>query len=136
MEVPAMRNPRLILALALSAAASVGVARGEVVQDNFLVRNTGDLLALCSAPQSSPLYTAAVNFCQGFAVEVFRVLEAENAARGLQGLFCTPNPMPTRNQAIAAFVQWVRENPNQMAHPPADGIAAYLAHQYPCPPTR
>ena len=131
-----MRNPRLILAFALSVAASVGVARGEVAQDNFLVRNTGDLLELCSAPQSSPLYTAAVNFCQGFAVGVFRVLQTESAARGMHGLFCMPTPVPTRNQAIAGFVQWVRENPGQMAQPPADGIAAYLAHQYPCPPTR
>ena len=130
-----MRVSRLAPALALSLIATVGVARGEVAQDNFLMRNTADLRDLCSAPQSSPIYTAAINFCHGFAVGVFRVLQAETAAGGLRGLFCTPNPAPSRDEAIAGFVRWAQANPSQMEQPPADGIATYLAHQYPCPAT-
>jgi Rap1a immunity proteins len=127
-----MRQWWKLSAAALGIAASFGVARAAVVQDNFLVRDTADLVTLCSAPQSSPLYTAAVNFCHGFAIGVFRVLQEENAARGSHALFCIPNPAPTRNEALASFTAWAQANPGQMTQQPADGIAMFLAHQYPC----
>lgn len=131
-----MRRRYRLLAVAWGIAATVGTARSAPVQDNFLMRNTGDLVALCAAPPSNPLYTAAVNFCQGFAVGVFRVLQEENSARGRGALFCMPDPAPTRTEAVAQFVAWAKQKPSRLAQPPADGIAAFLAHGYPCSPTR
>ena len=103
-----------------------------VTEDMFRVRNTGDLIELCSATQPDPLYTAAVNFCHGFAVGAFNVLYEEEMARQSHRLFCIPNPMPSRNDGIARFVQWAQANPNQMAQPATDSIAAYLSQQFPC----
>jgi hypothetical protein len=115
------------------AALIAGIARAEVSQDSFLLRQTGDLVDLCSAAQSDPLYIAATNFCQGFAVGVFRVLQEEDAARRSGHLFCVPTPAPTRNEAIASFVQWGRATTPRLSLSPADGFAAFLSEQYKCP---
>lgn len=118
--------------LALCLLASVGSAHGAVTQDTFLLRNTGDLVDLCSAAQSDPMYTAAVNFCHGFTVGVFRVLQEEDMARTSRHMFCLPNPAPSRNEGIANFVQWASADPSRAALQPADAIAAFLAQQFPC----
>jgi hypothetical protein len=128
-----MRTRAWVSALALCATLCVGSARAAVTEDNFNLRNTGDLIALCSPAQSDPLYTAASNFCHGFAVGVFRVLQEEDAARRSNHLFCLPNPPPTRSEAVASFTQWVNAKADRMALPAADGIAAFLADQYKCP---
>ena len=118
---------------ALCLAMSAGTAQAAVTEDSFLVRNTGDLVDLCSAAQSDTMYTAATNFCHGFAVGVFRVLQEEDMARRGNHLFCVPNPAPTRNEGIASFVKWAKADASRMAQPPADGIATFLSQQYPCP---
>ncbi|HKM64507.1 MAG TPA: Rap1a/Tai family immunity protein [Acidisphaera sp.] len=128
-----MRIVRWVTALALCAIAAPGVARAAVTQDSFLLRNTADLVDLCTADQSDPTYTPAVNFCHGFALGVFRVLNEEDVARRRRVLFCPKDPTPSRNEAIAAFVAWVKANPAQMDALPADSIAAYLHETYPCP---
>src|SRR3954463_2574444 len=128
-----MRTRAWVSALALYATLCVGSARAAVTEDNFNLHNTGDLIALCSAAQSDPLYTAATNFCHGFAVGVFRVLQEEDAARRSGRLFCVPTPAPTRNEAIATFVQWARGDISRMHLSPADGVAAFLSEQYNCP---
>jgi Ssp1 endopeptidase immunity protein Rap1a len=131
-----MQMRRWFPAMTLCAVVSIGTSQAAVTEDNFVVRNTGDLIELCSATQSDPLFTAASNFCHGFAVGVFRVLEEEERARRSRQLFCLPNPTPTRNEGIASFVQWAKANPNQMAQPAADGIAKFLSQQFPCPRSR
>lgn len=128
-----MRNIRLASAFLLFVVAAPGLARANLTQDSFLLRNTTDLVDMCSATQSDPLFTAAVNFCQGFLVGVFRVLHEEDMARQSRRLFCLPEPVPTRNQGIASFVQWAKANPGQMNLQPADSIASFLSQQYPCP---
>jgi hypothetical protein len=79
------------------------------------------------------MYTAAINFCHGFSVGVFRVLAEQDAAKKSGHLFCLPDPAPTRNEAIATFVQWVRAEPSRSGLPPADGIATYLSQRFKCP---
>jgi hypothetical protein len=131
-EVKVHNNGKL-LALALYIAAATGSAQAAVTEDNFLLRNNGDLVALCSATKSDPMYSAAINFCQGFAVGVFRVLQEEDMAKRSSHLFCFPNTAPSRNETIAKFVQWATADSKQLAQPPADGIAAFLSQQFPCP---
>ncbi len=86
---------------------------------------------LCKATSADPYYTAAINFCHGFAVGVYRVLEAENQAEP-RHMFCASDRTLRRAEAIAAFVQWVDAHPDQKNLGPADGIAAYLQQQFPC----
>ena len=118
--------------LALCLASLAPRARAAVTQNDFLVRNTGELVALCSASRSDPLYTAAVNFCQGFAVGVFRVLQVENAADPAHRLFCLPSPAPSRDRSIAAFVRWAEGSSARAGLAAHDGIAMFLERRFPC----
>jgi hypothetical protein len=92
-----MRVSKWLSGLALCIGLSAGSAHAAVTEDTFLLHSAGDLVDLCSAAQSDPLYTAAVNFCHGFTVGVFRVLQEEDMAKLSRHMFCLPNPMPTRN---------------------------------------
>ena len=111
-----------------------GAARASaaLTRDDFLLRSTGDLVDLCSAPQTDPMYTAAINFCHGFAVGVYTVFGEEEAAHGSRRIFCAPDPQPTRSEAIANFVSWAKADPARLSQPPTDALAMYLAQQFPC----
>jgi Rap1a immunity proteins len=127
-----MQIRSLLPGLAVCLALSAGPVQAAVTEDDFQLRSSGDLADLCSAAQPDPMYTAASNFCHGFAVGVFRVLQEEDTARKATHMFCLPPQTPTRNEAIAGLVQWIRADNSRMALPPADAIAAYLSQQYPC----
>jgi Rap1a immunity proteins len=118
---------------ALLCVAGLASPASAVTQDDFLLRNTADLVNLCSAPGTDPLATAAVNFCEGFGLGVFRVLDETEAAHKRRQMFCMPSQGPTRTQAIMAFVQWAKAAPDRLSMPPTDSIATYLSQQYPCP---
>ena len=128
-----MRSSKWLLGLVLCIGMPVASARAAVTEDTFLLRNTGDLVDLCSAAQSDPMYTAAVNFCHGFGLGVFRVLREEDIAQPSRHMFCLPNPTPSRNQTVANFIQWARADTGRLALSPADGIATFLTQQFPCP---
>lgn len=102
-----------------------------VTEDTFQLRSTGDLLELCSSAPQDRLGTAALNFCEGFGIGAFRVLQEVQSVRGLK-MFCMPNPMPTRNEALAAFVAWGKANPDKLDVAPQDGVMAFLSSQYSC----
>ena len=124
---------RWMLGLGLAAGALPSLGHAAVTEATFQVRTTGDLVELCSTAPTDPMGTAALNFCQGFGVGVFRVLQEEAMAAPSRRLFCTPEPAPTRNQVFASFVQWAKSRPDQMAQQPQDGIARFLSEQFPCP---
>ena len=128
-----MRFSHRLCGLAVSLGVSAGSAHAAVSQDAFMLHSNGDLVDLCSAAQTDPLYTAAVNFCHGFAVGVFRVLQEEDMATRSRHMFCLPSQMPTRNEGIASFIQWAKADPSRSALQPADAIAAFLTQQFPCP---
>lgn len=126
-----MRHKPFCLLVTLFATALPTVGHAAVTQDTFQLNSTADLVQLCSASPSDPMGTAALNFCHGFGVGVFRVLqEVEKAERTHS--FCMPDPLPTRNEALASFIQWSNANPDQLSLPPQDGIEAFLSKQYPC----
>ena len=131
-----MRLKNWLIALGFGAAVCAGSARAAVTEDDFLMRDTNALVDVCSATQADPMYTAAVNFCHGFAVGVFRVLQEQDMAERSRHMFCLPNPAPTRNEGIALFVQWAKADASRLTQPPADGIAAFLTDRYKCPKGR
>lgn len=128
-----MLSRHWLAGIVMCAAALPAAGHATVTEDTFLLRSTGDLVELCSMAPSDPMGTAALNFCHGFAVGVYRVLEAENAAKRMGKLFCLTDPSPTRSQAIADFVQWAKATPAVLSQDPANGIASYLVAKYPCP---
>ena len=126
---------RILLAIPVGIVISLGAQAAPVSREDFQVNTTANLVALCSADEADPFYTAARNFCHGYAVATYRVIAMEQmATRTKRKMFCAPsgNP-PSRNEAIANFVQWASGRPKTMSESPTDGIAEYLAVQYPCP---
>ena len=118
--------------IALAVAAPSNAA--PVSQDDFQVQTTAHLVSLCAAEPADPLYTAARNFCHGFTVATYRAIVMEQmATRAKHKMFCLPANQPTRDQATAAFVQWASARPKTLSSSPTDGVAEYLATQYPCP---
>jgi hypothetical protein len=124
---------RLICAAALAAVAlAPRLAAAAVTEDNFLMRSTADLVALCTADPAEPMGTAAVNFCHGFSTGSYRVLMDVQTARKLP-MFCMPSPGPTRTESIAAFSTWANASPARLSSPAEDSILGFLVAQYPCP---
>ncbi len=123
----------------LSSAASVaalwlgGSQAGAVTEDQFALRSTADLVALCAADPAGPQGTAALNLCAGFGLGVYAVLAEIQSAPRATRMFCLPTPEPTRTEAVAAFVAWGKDAPGTASLPPADGMAKFLMTQYPCP---
>lgn len=121
------------LGVGLCGTLVSGVAWAAPTEQDFQLRTTRDLTALCAAAPTDQMGTAAINFCHGFALGVYRVLQQEQMASSPRSrLFCVPSPTPSRNEAIADFVRWAQATPRVLDQPPADGIAAYLVHKFPC----
>ena len=103
---------------------------------NFGARTTGDLVELCAATPDNSIGTAAVNFCEGFALGAVLVEMQNQAAFRGPKLFCLPNPPPSRNAALGEFVNWARTSPDRLAQSSTDGLFRFLSERYPCPPSR
>lgn len=122
-----------LAAILINVTVASGGQAAPVSRDDFQLETTANLVSLCGASQADPLYTAAQNFCHGFTVATYRMISMEQAAtRTKRMLFCVPSNPPTRDQAIAAFVQWANGRPKTLQSSPSDGIAEYLVSQYPC----
>lgn len=103
-----------------------------VTQENFLARDTQDIVELCTAPTTDPLYVAATHFCQGYLVGAYHYQEAFYNESGLGPLVCPPNPKPSRNEAIGRFVGWVKTHPEYLKERTVDTMMKYLVDHWPC----
>jgi hypothetical protein len=112
------------------------LAAHAATEANFSAKTTGDLVELCEATPDNGIGTAAVNFCQGFALgAVLAEMQNMAAFRGPKP-FCLPNPPPSRNEALGEFVKWARASPDRMSTTSTDGLFRFLNERYPCPPSR
>ena len=117
----------ILLAIALWPLCSEALTR-----EDFLVHSTQDLVKLCSASESDPLYQAAIGFCHGYAVGVYHYYQATTAGAGQRGFVCFPDPPPTRVETIQMFLAWTKQNPQYMSERPVDSIFRFLQSKYPC----
>jgi hypothetical protein len=126
---------RMLLAMIVASMLTAVTQAAPVSRDDFQANTTANLISLCAAAESDPLYTAARNFCHGYAVATYRAIVTQQmASRVKHKMFCLPSTTtPTRDQAIADFVQWASSRPKTLSSSPIDGIAEYLGAQYPCP---
>ena len=118
----------------LAAAAAAWLWCGTVTattSGDFLVKTTHDVVALCTTPESEPLYTAAVNFCHGYLVGAWQY-HAAIAARRKRDIVCLPDPPPTRSQAIQEFLTWCKANPQYDAESPVETLFKFLMEKWPC----
>ena len=128
-----MRLGVLAAGAALFSGLASSAASAAITQDNFPPKNTADLVALCSAQRSDPLFAAAINYCQGF-VEGAVETALSYAAVGLQSHrpFCLPSPPPALDQAVSDFASWATSDPTRLDQPALVGLISYLIDRHPC----
>ena len=103
-----------------------------VSEDDFEAETTQELINLCTAAPSDPLYHQAVNFCHGYLVGAFDYYEAAQAGPKGTQLVCLPDPPPTRNNAIKMFIEWVKVHPQHLNEKPVETEFRFLMEKYPC----
>ncbi len=127
-----MRRLLLITGAAL-AGMSASPGNEATTPDNFEVRSTSDLVAICSEDQHDMTSAAATGFCHGYVVGVFRTIERVQQAQPSARIFCLPPSPASRVSAIAAFLDWAKARPDGMEKHSTEGIADFLAANYQCP---
>ena len=102
---------------AFLAAGAVEPARAVVTAENFVLRTTEDLVALCDAKQGDPQAVAAIHQCTGFLVGVYQYHESINAGPRGRRIFCVPEEgAPNRDTAARMFVAWSPLGPVVMSN--------------------
>ena len=128
-----MRKPNHPLAgLALGLLAFTGLPAQAVTPDQFIVHDTRDIIELCTTPKTDPLYTAAIHFCHGYLVGAYQYQEALYSGPGLKPVVCPPEPKPTRNEAIAQYIEWAKAHPEYGNDRAVNTSAKFLAETWPC----
>jgi hypothetical protein len=115
--------------LALAAFTCMGTALAAD-SSNYQLRDTADLVTVCSVGPDNPNYANAIGFCHGVLTGAFRYYEA--TAAHTNRFVCAPTPTPTRTKVMNDFVIWARSHPAEMKAPPIDTLFKYLAQTYPC----
>jgi hypothetical protein len=130
------QKPVLLLVMAAMMIMAMTAVRAQTAaspsETDFQVMTTGDLVRLCEASPTDATGIAALHFCHGFAVGAYQYHQIAAAAEAKPPLFCEPRPRPMRNEAIAGFISWAKQNPRAMNTLPVEGIFRYLAQHYPC----
>jgi len=124
-----VKNYAAMLASAAMLAGSLPAQ--AVTQDEFLVRRTRDVIALCSAAETDPLYTAAIHFCHGFLLGAFQYHVAAREGLGTKKV-CLPTPQPSRNEGIRNFIDWARDNPQFWDENPVDTMVRFVDLKWEC----
>lgn len=125
-----LRASLLCLMGGLLAPDLAGAALSE---DDFYVKNTQDLVDLCSAPETDPLQDASEHFCHGFFAGAWQYHEAQSNGPDGHRVVCPVEPYPTRNEAIAGFLAWSAANTQFMTEPAVESVFRYFVSKWPCP---
>lgn len=115
-----------------SALAGLALQAQAVTEEQFVVRNTQDIIEICTTPPTDPLYTAAANFCQGYLLGAYHYQDALYQGPGLKPVVCLPDPRPTRNEGIAQYVEWAKAHPEYAQDRAVDTLSKFLAETWPC----
>ena len=120
--------PAILSALLLAAGADAA----PVTKENFMLRTTGDLIALCGVARDDPNATAAIHFCHGYYVGMDQYAEVTGRAFRNRA-FCPPEGVKlSRDQAIGMLVAFHRKNTQYASEAPFDGILRFAMATWPC----
>ena len=123
---------------------SLAMQSQAATKDNFLARDTQDIIELCQVSPNDPLYTQAIHFCHGYLVGAFHYQMVFYSRPGFSPLVCLPerNLSATetmaehvgmsRTKTIAEYVQWAQNNPDYLKEPAVDTLMKFLIDKYPC----
>ena len=126
---------KLSVLIAIGALGCAAPALAQPADPAFMSPTTmRDFVGYCAAAPADPLFSAKVNFCQGFAEGAIAVERSYDAAMPrMRKMFCIPQPAPSRNAAVADLVVWMNNNPSHGGDAPADGLFRFLGDRFPCP---
>ena len=119
-------------AIIVAVLASVPSVVSAVAPEEFVARTTQDLVDLCAATPDDPARVPAIHFCEGYIAGATAHHQVVRAALGRGPDFCPPQPPPTRDQAVALFVQWAKSNGQYMKEAAIDGLFRFLETTWPC----
>ena len=100
----------------------------------FGLKNTGDLLAVCSTPESDAAYKEASAYCFGFLEGAVGYHNALTTHKNMKRLTCYPVGT-TRADGVKVFVAWARARENDtraMSEAPVIGFMRAVGAQWPC----
>jgi hypothetical protein len=103
-----------------------------VTEEDFKVKTTQNLINLCTAAPDDPNRDKAIHFCHGYLVGAFDYHVTANSGPEGKLLFCMPDPAPSRNAAIAMFVEWAKAYPQYMGEKPVETEFRFLMEKWPC----
>ena len=124
-----MRRRLLVLALTIGLWPMVA---GAVTRDDFLARTAQDLLHLCTASPTDPMYKEALSFCHGYWVGAYQYYQVASARPEGGRFICPPDPPPTRHEAVKMWIAWAQQHPQYAGERPVDSIFQFAAAQWPC----
>lgn len=123
---------KLILALVVTSFFVPGLAGAAVTDDDFVLSTTRNLVNLCAVSADDPRAKEAIQMCQGYLLGAWDYYLAENSGKDSMRLVCMPNPGPSRNEAVAMFVEWAKASPQYMNERPVDTEFRFLSAKWPC----
>jgi Ssp1 endopeptidase immunity protein Rap1a len=121
-----------VVLLLFGAALAVPGVAGAVTDGDFEVKTTRNLLNLCTVSADDARYKEALHFCHGYLVGAFHYYVASVSGPNAKRLVCPPDPPPTRNAAIAAFIVWAQAHSQYMGEAPVETEFRFLTETYPC----
>jgi hypothetical protein len=121
-----------IVAGLATAVFAAGASAAPVTKENFLLRTTGDLIALCGVTRDDPNAAAAIHFCHGYYTGLDHF--AEVTGRPFRNvLYCPPDGLRfSRDQTIGMVVEFHRKNPQWSSEAPFEGVVRWAAATWPC----
>jgi hypothetical protein len=110
------------------------VIAGAVSEKDFKVETTENLINLCTTTVDDPLHNHAINFCHGYLAGAYHFYEAiSSGPQGIQ-LVCLSDPLPSRNDTIVMFIEWVKTHPQHLGEKPVETQFRFLMEKWPCKP--
>jgi hypothetical protein len=118
---------RTIVAFVMLACAASAYA---VQPDAYRIRNTADLVRVCSAQPSEPDQATAIAFCHGVLAGAYAYYLASTPTA--DRFVCAPDPAPTRSKVAMDFVAWAKARPQLMEQGAIDTLFRFAAEKFPC----
>ena len=124
-----MQFVRYAIALAGIVASTGGYAAPPAGKH---VATPAELVELCSVGADDPSYAAAMGFCLGYIDAALDYHAALTAGEGFNAVVC-PDSAVTREQVVAVFLGWSRNNPQHLGTGlPVEGVMRALYEKWPC----
>ena len=111
-------------------AALVAATSQAQVPDEFRIRHTADLVAVCAKSPSASEYASSIAFCHGILSGAYGYYDASTPTA--DRYVCATQPYPTRAKVMEDFVVWAKSRPQHMPNHAIDTLFIYLAEAYPC----